>query len=216
MATSRNQKQELLVWGFIREIEKVYKIMNVPFEINDIIYLYQRIYDEWSKKYSSDNVIINNDTKSMLTINTKEYVTAFGSHIVTEGVFKWKIQMQKMTNKPGFGKPPFVGIMEDSEANLKRYKDDCNWDDNGYQFCAQSGALFCPYTEREKKTDKYECRWMQKGEILHVILDLNDKTLSFKVNDEDFGVAFKNIKHGNYRLAFSTWECKGSEFVLLE
>ena len=72
------------------------------------------------------------------------------------------------------------------------------------------------YFERESKTNNYECRWSNKDEILVVILDLNEKTLSFKVNDKDVGVALKNIKPANYRLAFSKLECKGSEFVLLQ
>ena len=35
-------RQELLVWGFIRSIEIIFKIINIPIEIYHIIYLYQQ------------------------------------------------------------------------------------------------------------------------------------------------------------------------------
>ena len=42
MATERDLKKELLVWGYIREVGKQYKHMIIPIEINDITYLYQQ------------------------------------------------------------------------------------------------------------------------------------------------------------------------------
>ena len=44
--SKKDNRQELLVAGYIRNVEKSYQ-MNIPGDITDIIYLYQRIYDEW-------------------------------------------------------------------------------------------------------------------------------------------------------------------------
>ena len=59
MAAQRNLKQELLVCGHIREIEKLYNVRKIPFAINDIIYLYQNTCDKWSKTYSCEDIKID-------------------------------------------------------------------------------------------------------------------------------------------------------------
>ena len=40
--------------------------------------------------------------------------------------------------------------------------------------------------------------WCKDGDVLEMTLDLDQATLSFKVNDEDFGAVFKNIKKRSY------------------
>ena len=39
MATKKDPKLELLVYGYIRDIKKKSNITNIPIEINDMIYL---------------------------------------------------------------------------------------------------------------------------------------------------------------------------------
>ena len=83
-SVGRKHKQELLVWGYIREIQKLYTINNFTFDINDIIYAYQKICDEWSTKYSSTNITMD-ETRSMIVL--KQASTAFGDTIVDQGTF---------------------------------------------------------------------------------------------------------------------------------
>ena len=57
MATlKKNYRRELLVAGYVRDMKTIHKIKNVPSEINDIIYSYQRLLDVWNKKYSNKSV----------------------------------------------------------------------------------------------------------------------------------------------------------------
>ena len=95
MATKRNTKQKLLVWGYIREVEKVYEIANIPSEINDIIHLYQKICDKWSKKYSSKQIKID-EFESMIFAEQDDRSTVFGEAVVSEGIFTWRIQIMSM------------------------------------------------------------------------------------------------------------------------
>ena len=216
MTTSINKTQELLVWGFVREIEKIYKIRNIPFEINDIIYVYQKICDRWSRKYSSKQIKIN-QSGSVITVDSDQlYPTAFGGVIVNkdiQGSFKWRLKILSLIYDGDYGmEAPYIGIIIDDEKNLVKYKDDDNWDDCGYQLCAANGILCCNMSFR---TEPYWCKWCKDGDILEMTLDLNARTLSYKVNDKDFGVAFSNIKQANYRLALSMDKSKGSKFELL-
>ena len=217
MATERDYRRELLVWGYIRQLEKIHNDMNIPIEINDIIYLFQRIYDQWDKKYSNEHIMIDQE-KSMITFNAPnnhEFVTAFGSHSVSKGIFKWKIKLLSFVNNGLHGGSPFVGIIEDKEE-LVQSSQSGDWDGYGYQFCGGSGNLYSEWAYRENKAIDYGCKWKEEGDVIEMILDLDDYTLSFSVNGEGFGVAFKNIMDTNYRLVLSAFNCKGSQFGMLE
>ena len=50
--------QQVLVWGYIREIEKRFEFDNVPQDVIDLINLFNEYCDEWSKKYTQKDCII--------------------------------------------------------------------------------------------------------------------------------------------------------------
>ena len=84
------------------------------------------------------------------------------------------------------------------------------------QFCSSSdhsalslsyGCLWDPTRPNIYTLYKADyCKAIANGNIVTIILDLNKYTLSYKVNDKDLGIAFKNIAVGNdlkYVLAIS-------------
>ena len=215
MATVKDERGELLVAGYVRNIEKVYKILNIPIEINDIIYLYQRLYDEWSREYASEKITID-ETGSIVKINRTGHATvpAFGSHIVTQDAFKWRIKMKVFTyDKNKDGSPPYIGIVED----VKELKESINskkmstWTKFAYLLCGKTGRVIFHHAIG---IDDCGCRWNKKDDILEMTLDLNKQTLSFKVNDKN-GAIVKNVKKAKYRLVLGCYKSEGSEFVLL-
>ena len=52
------------------------------------------------------------------------------------------------------------------------------------------------------------------GDIIDVYLDFNERTLSFSINNKDYGVAFDNIKTGDYRFGV-TLTGKGTSLQLI-
>ena len=209
MATVKDEKGELLVAGYVRNIEKVYKILNIPIEINDIIYLYQRLYDEWNKEYSSKKLIID-ETGCMITFNTSARAIAVGSHIVENGTCIWRIKMKSFTYDPkSDGSPPYVGIIEHVEeiGNFRRWSKSIE-----YELCGKSGRLLHSHKIIKNKSD---CRWNKEGDILEITLDLQEQTLSFKVGDVDYGVLFSNVRRTKWRLALGGYRCENSQFLLL-
>ena len=160
LSTIKDYERELLVAGYVRNIGNTYKIKNIPLDINDIIYLYQRLCDEWSEKYSSANATIDS-SGSMITINSNDYVTAFGTNVVSGGVFIWRIKMISFTHNKDIGGPPFVGITEDDEGNLKTCQNSCKFDGRGYMYFGKWGAT-TGWTKRERDLD---IKWMNQGDI---------------------------------------------------
>lgn len=205
-------RRELLVSGFVRNMEKEYEIENIPLEINDIIYLYQKYCDEWSQDLSGDGIIID-QTQNIMIIDKSEPTTAYGSTTISEGSFVWRLKLLKL-NRHLFSAPPYIGIIKDEPDNLKQYRNDADWEQVGYQLCAGRGKLWIEWGSEAIEKDKDgDLLWIEPGDIIEITLDLNQQLLYFEVNGKKNG--FKNISKTKYRLALSVRDLNGSKFQLL-
>ena len=217
----KSYRQDLLVSGYVRAIEEICidsLLQNVPTAINDIIYLYQMLYDGWSRRYSNKRILISNNSR-MILVDKNGDRTAFGASVISPQnikIFRWRIKM--ISAKDGFKETPsFIGVIADDEEAMRGYHDSLGWSRCGYQLCGGSGELYCNYHETKCiATNSYQCRFHKEGDVLEMTLDLNELTISYALNGQDFGVAFHNIKPRNYRLAWSTFNAKGAVFLLLE
>ena len=208
-----NKRKELLVYGFVREIQEAYKTLQMPMEITEIIHLYQKLCDEWSKKYC--NPFIEIDTLGCMVYSTSGAdLTAYGTHVVSDGIYKWRIKIIQLTTF-GASHPPYIGIIENDEKYITAYTNNINWEKYGYQLAARSGRLYGYVGVNSPKTSDYKCIWQENGDVLEMTLDLNKGTLSFMVNNVDYGPAFMQIKKTNYRFIMSLSGCAGSKFQFL-
>lgn len=213
MAVSKHYRENLLIAGFVKQIENEYQIKNIPEAINTVICSFLRLSDIWNRTYSYKDGIIDENGYTV-TMSTDAYMSMFGLYVVTEGVFKWKIKLIKW-NEDNYGAcSPYIGIIEDNKEYIKNYLNDNNWDQYGYQISSAPARYHRGSGSVVRKCD-YTLRWCKQGDILEMTLDLDERTLSFKLNDEDFGVVFSNIVLGSYRLALTVLECEGACFQLL-
>ena len=196
MSTEQVTKMELLVCGFIHDIHKKHKSLNVPLDINNIIYLYVKFCDEWSREYTNNDINIDAITNEIKS-NSKGMMTAFGSQTVQNGVYKWQIKLLSLTSKKHYY--PYVGIIKSDEEHLRKYVDNGLWEPVGYQFCGANGARFAA------NITNYSCMclWRKPNDVLEIMLDLDAGTMRLMVNGNDYGIAFENIEPGRYRLALS-------------
>ena len=205
--------RELLVWGFIRNIERQYKQLEIPIEINSIIYSFQRLCDEWSTKYKSEYITIDKD-EAMVTVNNDEMVTVYGQKVMTEGSYIWDVKIISFNPKYALA---YIGIVQNDNEKLYDYLEDCDFDDYGYQLCGESGDLCYGLSGEAHDIEAKQCIWKRDGDILAMKLDLDEQTLSFNVNDTKFVELFSNIEipPNGYRLALGIAQCTGCKFQLL-
>ena len=211
MATYKDHKQELLVSAYVREMEKIYNIMNIPVDIIDIIHLYQQVCDKWSKEYSHPDIIID-DTDNTITFDADDTATAFGTRLVDNGVYKWVIK-RLTKQRSQYKTHPYIGIIKDNQQDLEKYVDISSWEYVGYQYCGGSGYI-CGMNRPEQGFE-FNFEWNKINDELEIILDLNQQTLAFSLNEKDPVIAFENIDKAKYRLALTTSLDREAQFELL-
>ena len=171
-----NESRALLVHGDIRNIESDCDILNVPKEIKDIVYMYQKLCDKWDKTKSHKDAIINENLSHIrFKMKGLHGVIAFGAEIVSQGIFKWTLKIMSVKHKK-LDASLYIGIMENDEWNFIHYKSSGSWQRVGYQSWAGNGGLWCRDRD-EYDSEEYDCLWENDGDILELILSLNQAIL---------------------------------------
>lgn len=137
--------QELLIAGYVRELESKCKFPNIPTEINDIIHSYRRFCDVWNQKYSNDSFTIDHISNKLISdiFFSGDCGTAYGTQVVGEGIFNWKIKTISYKYNMQFISHPYIGLIEDDEHILLDHSDQGSWQSYGFQFTV--GAIHQAY-----------------------------------------------------------------------
>ena len=213
MAAKQDSKRKLLVCGYIRNLEKVLEIENIPEDIRNIIYLFQQFCDEWDAEYSHPDIKINEDKSSFIVSKDGHRYrtpTAYGRAVISSGIYRWRIKIEKSTvDKRREG--PYIGIIENDTAYLRAYISSASWDNDGYQLLGQNGV---PYRMGLPCNNHARIEWYKEGDVLEIILDLDACSLTFIADYQDSAVHIKIIK-SEYRLAITMDTHPGAKIALL-
>ena len=153
------------------------------------------------------NCCLNAD-QSIITKTRSSYGTNYLSQIVNSGVHKWKFKLlaaQGYTINIGLWKTKYpIKTNEFLSQQDKQY---------AYQLshgCLTTGKDGRMYTDG----GTYGKNGCEIGDIIEMILNLEDRTIRFSINDEDAGIAYKDIEPISYRAAVGLYYNKDSiEFI---
>ena len=209
-------KEKLMVWGYIRNIERlINKMMNIPNEIYDMIFLYQQYADQWSKEHKTMFAQIMDETKVTLSMSYHPQAFVLGERVVDEGIFRWRLKMLCIRYASSPTGHPEIGIIEDIKDYTSILKGNGYWHNIGYQFSGGNGMVYSGLEFETSNNKGYLYKYLWKvDDILEIVLDLDERTLKLKINDGEYRVAFTGIEKRKYRLALSCRNAYG-EFVLL-
>lgn len=193
-----SQKKELTVYGYCRKFERIRKDIHIIDNIRDIIIEYYTIKQYWNKDmiHNSNMLQLNEDNHCIKHIFKQSWVTAFGEIKTNSGIFQWQIRL-KITSKSGHSHS--IGIVQADKIHdlSNTFIGSTN---TSYGYYSYNGLKHNGTNTREKYGD----RW-KSGDIITVILDMDNCTLSYKVNDKSQGIAFENITKTEYILGVSTY-----------
>ena len=205
-------QSDILTAGYIRQ--NIENDMNnkIPSELYQLCFEYwlHKVCDLWTTEFYEENnqVEINGD-EIIALYNNNHALTLYGSHIVKDGSFyDWKIRMNEFGFKIGTWKfvrkshNPNIGIIVNNEEILREYSNNANWAFKGNGYCVKGGKLELTYGGHEE--DYVDAvTFNDDNDIIIVHLDLVNYTLGFTINDKYCGIAFRDIKPNDYRLAIS-------------
>merc|ERR1712228_11418 len=192
-----NKRIRYSVYGYVR-VNKY--MLEIPESVIDIVLCFYYLIDEWDKKNLNSavtSILLKNENCVQLgPVNSLESGSAYLTNIVSEGVFSWRFKIIQACNEMNFG------ITNNIKAStLNRFFVDY---DSGYAWEAvhyeEGGYLMDPKMIRHQKLKQYGPR-CKNGDVVEMILDLEQMTLRYKVNDIDYGVAFENIEKTQYKAA---------------
>eukprot|EP01084_Bolivina_argentea_P174713 302630_1 len=204
--------QKYLVYGFIREIHNLFsqnKAYFMPVSLKNLCFDYFLVWEEWDPLYIGKSIQCNGSI--IKTTAMSWYTGCYGKQIIGPNtIISWTIKLIKFG---GYGNlfNSRYGIIRDDGENMKVLSDFNPFYDNeqGYAFTASMDHQINPGYKR------YGEEFNKCGSIMKIILDTVKWTLSFNINGNDYGVAFKNIKKQNYRLCVLLLQ-RNTEIELVE
>ena len=211
-AEAKKLRDELCVYGFIRVFSSSCDIPDVLKQICLSFYLI--VSDLWNVELSNNKFEIDNEQLT-LKLNkesgTHGWPNAFGSLIITKGEYQiWKL---KITNDRESRRTVMFGVIN-VDSNLIHSNDFCSRED-GYGYYAWNGDKF-----DQGERDLYGVGW-NEDDIITMTLDMTGEVnkkygvVSYKVNDDDQGIAFKKLDiNKRYCMAVSMFDKDDLQLVV--
>ena len=207
-----NKRSIFAVYGFIHRHQ--------PFFLNpiiDIVLCFYYLNDKWDDKCKAGNMKLIDENK--IQINRSFCCgSALLTNTVSDGLFSWKFKIIELSDEINFG--------------IYKLNHDPSFQTSGRFFipnnaytieatnCSSTksltGNLMNPSQGSYSVLKPYGKK-CEVGDIYEMILDCHQWTLSFKVNDTDYGVAFSNIEETKYKAAIFMYSYgKGGCIELLQ
>ena len=172
--------------GFIRQQQLINAISTkIPIMINYFILSYYDSTDKWNIKQTDNTIKIDKELIHSSGSKKKIAATAYLTNIIQFDKYSWKF---KIINLPKFA---VFGICN---VNQKFKLESLIAHDIGYSFNVCNLKLTGGgINDFRCSANRYGIK-CKNNDIIEMILDMNDSTLSFVINAQKFGPAFDNIK----------------------
>eukprot|EP01084_Bolivina_argentea_P194509 333737_1 len=193
MATLNHKQLQLVVDGYIREQESTLNLSTiVPISINSIIYDYGLYSETWNKKHSNTKAVIDDIGLCAEIFPSQKFganTTIYGDYIIKKGdILTWNLTIVKAINCSFL-----IGLVPNNEIILKKYQSDYFWHQGGgYVWCAFAGQFGYDTKVKENYSENL---YGNTGDVMKMILNINESTIHFVYNDKDYGNALAEIDH---------------------
>merc|ERR1712228_1023042 len=125
--------------------------------------------------------------------------SAYCKRVARKGKHQWTFEYTMIGNNHW----NLIGIWNTTSSDPATERHFLNICHNGYAYCGPQGVLTNPEAPGNGG-DNYGVR-CKSGDVVEMTLDLDRRTLSFAVNEKDYGVAFNEIAEGEYRAAVTLY-----------
>ena len=194
MSVLKEKKFNSLLLGYAHR--HCHRKLLIPQDIIDMIFKYQK--PAWDMNLSHDALDINDGMVIHSKRSTGKYLCSFGIQDIKFGKSEWKIKIHSV---PSHIKIGIIGTSKVSKT-LNTFCDNAS----GYGYHSDG-------QKRNKNWSKYGKR-LNEGDVLTIILDMDNATLSYKHNNQHLGVAFEIDKSISYRFVVESYGT-GDQYQML-
>eukprot|EP01084_Bolivina_argentea_P282058 482734_1 len=215
------QKKSHLVFGYIRifiesQLSSVIVIADVIKSLCMQYLLYIHVQDEWNAETSSKYIMMEpNDLREQKIkgiITTTNWCLAFGQLIADmnfEEVVIWNLAIKSTKFRSRCY--CYIGIMSKNMIDLTVHGSEAHKYPLDYGYCGYTGDRGSIFHGRNYIL--YGVK-LKTNDVISVILNQSQRTISFKINNKKYGIAYQNIRKDRYLLAVAI-KYKETEVQLL-
>lgn len=209
-------EHDLLVIGWIKnEIERKYNHLKVPFALKQLCYRFWliKVSDKWDiEQYDKQRISVHDD--GSITAKKIYACSIYGKHQVDIGrKYIWTLKMNKWCcGWSSIVAQPYIGIIKSDIKLLKKCETMVPKGNSAYGWGASKAKID---GQKAYESISYGEKCIKPNDIIEMSLDLQNMTLSYKINGNDYGVAFKDIDPCSYRLFVSFYHGKGTQLQLV-
>ncbi|KAJ6248847.1 tripartite motif-containing protein [Anaeramoeba flamelloides] len=168
--------------------------------------LYQEIFDpEMNRK---NTIQLKNQNQTAWNASEKFRGIILGQNEYSTGKHKIKIKIDQFPNINTEKNEILLGVINTkNRVNLIKNRDyegtysfDTYWDKNllqSFKIKNENGKL---YPEKYPKNIK-----LKENDILEILLDMDQKTIAFKINENNLGIAWKNLPKSVHLIAYLSY-----------
>ena len=207
-----DQETSYLVSGYIRAIQKEFNERIIPTEVIDLCIIYYFITEFFSKCGKDMKISADNDSFTT-KLEGYSWNTAYGNNIIDMNktpnlIYEWTIQCTEKYFILGLESTDFKNINTDiSDSGRYFYKDTkqkCKY----YGWYTASSLHTNNYMNDAIHHKTFNEDWSSDLQDIdrEIMMELNckNKTISYSVNNKNYGIAFKNVEATQqYRLGVS-------------
>ena len=202
-ANGKRIKTDILVVGWVREFSISNKLI-IPKDITNTCFVFWllKVCDEWDKYYSTAHYRFSNDSVSLQVKDDEDghldYTPSmYGSHSIGSGSYQWTITIKRNVDWI------CVGIIEDKHKILQKFLTENDYDyENGGFVMLPTGVIYYRGGITFDFCDELKGSW-DESLIVIMTLNMDDHTLSYKINDKDYGIAMEDIPQKSYRFVIN-------------
>ncbi|KAJ6240314.1 tripartite motif-containing 33 [Anaeramoeba flamelloides] len=178
----QNEKNNLLVANFVPTTVgnyhlKYVKIGSNTFKINGVNCLVEsssKLIDHFETITDKNSIILTNNKKTVTLNKNIENGAVMGQKLYSKGKYNINFRIDKCTHESGF---IHLGVIAKTAQTLRFNPNESN-----------GSCLYGLWNHNRGYGNK--CK---NGDLLTMLLNMEDRCISYKINDIDYGVAFINI-----------------------
>ena len=133
------------------------------------------------------------------------FESIFGTEVISKGTYEWKIRVNKFNYTISHYYHFYMGVIDVQKADLENVTEsNVTVSDGGYTFDVTLGQVMTTQYE-DYAGPRFDTKVTKVGDIVDLTLDLTEKTLSCKINDQPVEKTISSIEEGEYKLIVSMY-----------